>query len=168
MSIPLGNGQFMWEPKMEARVLQSLVLKRGDRVLEVGTGSGYLTALLASLAQQVVSVEIDPALKDEAERKLKAHGLENVVLRLGDAATAWEGEGNFDVIVLTGSTPVLPEGLLKRLIPGGRLFAFVGEGPAMRATMVHAAGPDAYRPFVLFESNVKPLANAARAESFVF
>ncbi|MDD4881110.1 MAG: protein-L-isoaspartate O-methyltransferase, partial [Gallionellaceae bacterium] len=115
MAIPLGNGEFMWEPKLEARVVQDLALKRSDRVLEVGTGSGYLTALLASLAMQVVSIEIDPALKEEAEKKLKAHGLENITLKVGDAARDWGADGSFDAIVLTGSTPVLPEAYLSRL-----------------------------------------------------
>jgi protein-L-isoaspartate(D-aspartate) O-methyltransferase len=168
MAIPLGNGESMWEPRLEARVLQSLEIKRADRVLEVGTGSGYLTALLASLATQVVSVEIDPALKDEADRKLKAHGLENVTLRVGDAARDWDGDGQFDVIVLTGSTPVLPEAYLKRLTPGGRLFAVVGEGRIMTATLTTCVAPGACRGTGLFETQVKALTNALEPERFEF
>lgn len=168
MAIPLGHGETMWEPKLEARVIQALTLKRGDRVLEVGSGSGYLTALLATLADRVVSVEIDPELKAEAESKLKAHGLQNVLLKVGDAARDWPEDGNFDVIVLTGSSPVLPEAYLTRLNAGGRLFAVVGEGPAMAATLVTCAGSGACQRKVLFETSVPALRNALQPERFEF
>ncbi|NCS66027.1 MAG: protein-L-isoaspartate O-methyltransferase [Hydrogenophilales bacterium CG03_land_8_20_14_0_80_62_28] len=168
MAIPLGNGEAMWEPKLEARVVQNLALKRTDRVLEVGAGSGYLTALLASLAAEVVSIEIDPELKETAEKTLKAHGLENVTVKLGDAARDWNADGRFDAIVLTGSSPVLPEAYLNRLNPGGRLFAVVGEGPAMAALLVTCAGPGACRREVLFETSVKALVHALEPERFVF
>lgn len=168
MAIPLGNGDAMWEPKLEARVLQAVAIKRSDRVLEVGTGSGYLTALMASLAMQVVSVEIDPALKDEADKKLKAHGLDNVTLKVGDAARDWDVDGKFDVIVLTGSTPVLPEAYLGRLNPGGRLFALVGEGNVMTATLVTCVAPGACRRASLFETRVNALVNALEPERFEF
>lgn len=168
MELPIGNGEFMWEPKMEARVVQALTIQPGDRVLEVGTGSGYVTALLASLAMQVISVEIDPELKDAAEKKLKAHGLANVTLKTGDAARDWAEDGMFEVILLTGSTPVLPEAYLKRLNPGGRLFAVVGEGPAMAATLVTCAAPGACRREVLFETCVKALRNAVEPARFEF
>jgi protein-L-isoaspartate(D-aspartate) O-methyltransferase len=168
MAIPLGNGEFMWEPKLEARVLQALEIKRGDRVLEVGTGSGYLTALLASLAQQVISIEIDPALKDEAEKKLKAHGLENVTVKVGDAARDWSGDGKFDVIILTGATPMLPEAYLGRLNPGGRLFAIVGEGTVQTATLVTCVAAGACQRAGLFEIRVKALANVLEPERFEF
>lgn len=168
MAIPLGNGEFMWEPKLEARAVQILALKRGDRVLEVGTGSGYLTALLASLASQVVSVEIDPELKDAAEKKLKAHGLENIVLKVGDAARDWDADGKFDAIVLTGSSPVLPEAYIGRLNPGGRLFVVVGEGAVMTATVVTCVAPGACQRIGLFETKVKALVNALEPERFEF
>lgn len=168
MEIPLGDGEFMWPPKLEARVLQTLGLKRTDRVLEVGSGSGYFTALLASLAMQVVSVEINTGLREEAEKKIKAHGLANVAFRDGDAARDWVADGLFDVIVLTGSTPVLPEAYLARLAPAGRLFAIVGEGPAMRATLVTAMGHGQYRTDLPFETAVAPLAHALEPERFVF
>jgi len=167
-TIPLGEGEAMWEPKLEARVLQSLAIQRGDRILEVGTGSGYLTALLANLAMHVVSIDIVPAFRDEAEKKLKAHGLENVTLKTGDAARDWAEDGRFDVILLTGSSPVLPEAYLSRLNPGGRLFVIVGEGPAMQAKLVTRMGQDAFRTDVLFETNVKALVHALEPERFVF
>lgn len=167
-AIPLGHGESMWEPKVEARVLQALAIKPNERALEVGTGSGYLTALLANLAMQVVSVESVPEFRDEAEKKLKAHGLENVVVKTGDAAQDWAADGQFDVIILTGSTPVLPAAYLARLNPGGRLFAIVGEGPAMQARLVTKMGQTASRTDVLFETSVKSLAHALEPERFVF
>lgn len=168
MAIPLGNGQSMWEPKLEARVVQTLALKRTDRVLEIGTGSGYLTALLASLAGQVVSVEIDAALKDEAEKKLKAHGIENASLRAGDGARDWDMDGKFDAIVLTGATPVLPEAYLGRLNPGGRLFAVVGSGAIQTATLVTCATAGACQRQGLFETRVPALDHALEPERFEF
>lgn len=168
MEIPLGHGEAMWYPKVEARVLQALALKRSDRVLEVGTGSGYLTALMAAQAMQVVSVEIHPDLKDSAEAKLKAHGFANVTVKRGDAARDWGEDGRFDVIVLTGSTPVLPEAFFKRLNPGGRLFAVVGESPVMQAQLITCLDEQARRTDVLFETELKPLVNALEPERFEF
>ncbi len=168
MAIPLGNGDAMWEPKLEARVLQALEVKRTDRVLEVGTGSAYFTALLAALAMQVISIEIDPELKDQADKKLKAHGLENVTVKTGDAARDWDVDGKFDVIVLTGSTPVLPEAYLDRLNPGGRLFALVGEANVMTATLVTCVNAGACQRSGLFETRVKALAHALEPARFEF
>lgn len=168
MGLPLGGGAIMWPPRLEGRVLQALQLQRSDRVLEVGTGSGYLTALLASLAMQVVSVEIDAELSEEAGRKLKAHGLSNVTLKTGDAARDWVEDGKFDVIVLTGSSPVLPEAFVDRLNPGGRLFVVVGEGSAMAATLVTCARPGVCRRQVLFETSVPALVNALEPSRFTF
>jgi protein-L-isoaspartate(D-aspartate) O-methyltransferase len=168
MEIPLGHGESMWFPKLEARVLQVLAIKCTERVLEVGTGSGYLTALLAAQAMQVVSVERVRELRESAEAKLKAHGYANVLLKAGDAARDWTEDGQFDVIVLTGSTPVLPEAYLKRLNPGGRLFAVVGEDPVMEAQLVTCVTHGACATESLFETSVKPLANALEPERFVF
>ncbi len=168
MEIPLGHGEAMWYPKIEARVLQALAIKRTERVLEVGTGSGYLTALMAAQAMQVVSVEIYPDLKSSAEAKLKAHGLANVQVKTGDAARDWSEDGRFDVIVLTGATPVLPTAYLDRLHPGGRLFAVVGESPVMQAQLITHFGEHARRTDVLFETALKPLVNALAPERFVF
>jgi protein-L-isoaspartate(D-aspartate) O-methyltransferase len=168
MEIPIGHGEAMWYPKIEARVLQALALKRTDRVLEVGTGSGYLTALMAAQALQVVSVEIHPDLKETAEAKLKAHGFANVQVKLGDAARDWGEDGRFDTIVLTGSTPLLPEAYLDRLNPGGRLFAVVGEPPVMQARLVTCLNRAACRTDILFETVLKPLVNALQPERFVF
>ena len=122
MEIPLGEGQRMWAPKMEARVLQALALQRTERVLEVGTGSGYLTALLAHRAAQVYSVEILPSLAEFGRANLARHGRTHVTVEVGDAACGYAKWAQYDVIVLTGSTPVVPQSLLDQVAAGGRLF----------------------------------------------
>jgi len=168
MEIPLGHGEAMLSPKMEARILQEIGLKKTDRVLEVGTGSGYMTALLAHQAGHVFSVEIVPEFKAEAERKLKAHELNNVTLDVGDAARGWGKHGPYDAIVLTGSVPVLPQEFLKSLKVGGRLFAIVGDAPAMEAQLVTCVAEGVFNAVVLFETCVAPLKNALQPERFVF
>ncbi len=168
MEIPIGHGQTMLAPKLEARMLQELRVKPTDKVLEVGTGSGYMTALLASLARHVYSVEIVPELKSEADARLNAHGFDNVTLEVGDAARGWLQHAPYDVIVLTGSTPVLAEGFANSLNAGGRLLAIVGEAPVMKARLVRAIQPGIYETRDLFETCIAPLANAPQPERFVF
>ena len=168
MEIPLGEGELMWAPKIEARALQALQLRGQDRVLEVGTGSGYFAALMAHQANVVISVELRADLKSEAERKFKVHGLNNIQSRLGDAALDWSEDGGFDAIVLTGSTPLLPDAYLNRLSPGGRLFAIIGEGDAMEATLVTCLAPATFRTDRLFETRVPMLKNAPQPERFIF
>ena len=164
----VNGGERMWQPKLEARVLQELALKKTDRVLEVGTGSGYLTALMAHRAAEVCSVEIKPALAAFGRRNLAAHGADNVLLQIGDAARGWGANAPYDAIVLTGSTPVLPLAFLEQLNPGGRLFAVVGEAPAMRARLVTCTAPGATRSVDLFETVIRPLANAEQPPRFRF
>ena len=163
-----GSGERMWQPKLEARVLQELAIRKTDQVLEVGTGSGYLTALMAHRAAQVCSVELKPALAAFGRRNLERFGVDNVVLETGDAARGWPGHAPYDVIVLTGSTPVLPLAFLEQLAPGGRLFAVVGEAPAMRARLVTCTAPGATRSVDLFETVIRPLANAEQPPRFHF
>src|SRR5690242_15985944 len=135
MELPIGGGEKMWAPKTEARVLQELAVKRTDRVLEVGTGSGYLTALLAHRAAQVLSVEINPTLAAFGRANLERHGVDNVILETGDAARGYPARAPYDVVVLTGSLPLLPRAFLDSLAPGARLFAVVGEPPVMTARL---------------------------------
>ena len=168
MEIPLGLGQAMWTPKLEARVIQELAIRPTDRVLEVGTGSGYLTALLAATAAEVVSIDIVPAFTETAQTRLQAHGIDNVSLASGDASRDWPDEAGFDIIVLTGSTPLLSEAFSQRLRVGGRLFAIVGEAPVMQAQLVTCTAPGATRSVVLFETSVAPLLNAPHPTPFVF
>ncbi len=168
LEIPIGEGQRMWQPKMEARVLQELAVHKTDRVLEIGTGTGYFTALLARRAHHVFSVEINPSLKELGARALKAHDIDNVTLELGDAAQGWSQHGPYDVIVLTGSTPVLAEGFLDQLKSGGRLFAIVGDAPVMSARLITCTIPGSYVSTDLFETSFPALINAPQPERFKF
>lgn len=166
IEIPLGHGAYMWQPKLEARVLQALQVRGGDEVLEIGSGSGYLAALLSRLASRVTTVEIVPELHAFATRNLDAHQVNNVKVELGDGARGWKG--TYDVIVLTGSVPVLPDTFRDALKPGGRLFAIVGDAPAMQARLIVREASGALVNTDLFETNVAPLQNALQPERFVF
>jgi protein-L-isoaspartate(D-aspartate) O-methyltransferase len=168
IEIPLGDGERMWTPKIEARVLQELGVKQMERALEVGTGSGYFAALLARLAQHVTSVEINPRLRTFGEQNLQRQGTDNVTVELGDAAQGWGAHAPYDIIVLTGSTPVLPQALLAQLKTGGRLFAIVGDAPVMEARLVTRAAGNALRSVDLFETSFPPLRNAAQPQRFSF
>jgi protein-L-isoaspartate(D-aspartate) O-methyltransferase len=172
MEVPIEEGvrggARMWQPKMEARVLQELAVHKTDRALEIGTGSGYFTALLSHRAAHVVSVEIKPALAAFGRSNLERHGADNVTLEIGDAARGWPSHAPYDVIVLTGSTPILPKNLVDQLAPGGRLFAVVGEAPAMTARLVVATVPGAWRSSDLFETVIAPLVNAEPLPRFRF
>ena len=168
MEIPLGYGEVMLAPKMEARILQELQVRKGDRILEVGSGSGYMTALLAKKGDHVYSIEIVPELKIFAEKNLQSHNIENVTLEKGDASHGWSRQGPYDVIVLTGSTPVLPDMFQKSLVAGGRLFAVVGEAPMMKAVLVTCVEEGVYSTVGLFETSIPPLRNAQKTKQFVF
>jgi protein-L-isoaspartate(D-aspartate) O-methyltransferase len=168
LEIPLGRGERMLQPKLEARMLQEVAPKADDAVLEVGTGSGYMTALLASLARHVYSVEIIPEFSSAADAKLRAHGVSNVTLEVGDAAGGWERHAPYDAIVLTGSVPILPPAFQASLKPGGRLLAVVGEPPVMEAKLVTCVAADACRSEDLFETCIPMLRNARQPERFVF
>ncbi|QOJ24830.1 MAG: protein-L-isoaspartate O-methyltransferase [Gammaproteobacteria bacterium] len=168
MEIPLGHDQVMLTPKMEARILQELHIKKTDKILEVGSGSGYMTALLADRGAHVYSVEIIPELKTMAENNLKAHNITNVTIEQGDAARGWAKHEPYDVIVLTASTPVLPDAFQNSLNPGGRLFAIVGEDPVMEAVLVTCTAPGEFTTTTLFETSTAPLINAQQPVRFTF
>ena len=168
LEIPIGQGEHMWQPKMEARILQELALKPSDRVLEIGTGCGYLAALLAHRGQHVYSVERRPELKSSGEANLRRAGVANVTVELGDGAGGWTGHAPYDVIVLTGSTPVLPPQFLQQLQVGARLFAVVGNPPVRAARLITCAGEGVYNSIDLFETSIAPLANALAGERFSF
>ena len=171
MEIPIGEGEKMWAPKIEARVLQELAPKRSDRVLEIGTGSGYLTALLAHRAAHVTSVEIKPALAAFGRANIARHGVDNVTLEIGDGARGYAKGGPYDIVVLTGSVPMLPRSLLESLAPGGRAFAVIGEAPLMAASIVSCTArgaPRSYRTTALFETMIAPLANCEQPSRFAF
>lgn len=168
MEIPLGYGQVMLAPKAEARILQALKIQKTDKVLEIGSGSGYMTALLAEKGGHIYSVEIVPELESMAAKNLKAYNINNVTLEQGDAAQGWTKHAPYDVIVLTGSTPVLPEVFKQSLNIGGRLFAIVGEDPVMQALLITRKGLDEFITDPLFETVTVPLINAQQSEKFVF
>jgi protein-L-isoaspartate(D-aspartate) O-methyltransferase len=167
MQIPLDHSQAMMEPRLEARLVQALELTPADNVLEIGTGSGYVTALLASLGGHVTSVEIFEDLSREAGGKLAVHGIDNVTLQVGDAARGWEG-GPWDAIILTGSVPVLPEAFRRALTVGGRLVAVVGKPPVMEAKLVRRASETVWEESSEFDTEVAPLLNCEEPSAFVF
>lgn len=167
MEIPLSHGAAMWHPKLEARTVQELHLTRNDHVLEVGTGSGYLTALLSALSGHVTSVEIEPELSVLAQQNLLPYRRNNITFETGDASHGW-GNSRYDTIVLTGSTPVLPAAFQNSLNVGGRLFAIVGDAPNMEAKLITRVAPDAFEIVNIMETCVAPLRNAEQPSRFVF
>ncbi len=168
LEIPIGLGETMLAPKLEARMLQEVAVNPHDRVLEVGTGSGYMTALLASQGAHVYSVDIVDAFLHLAGERLARQGLANVTLEKGDAARGWDQHGPYDVIVLTGSVPLLADAFAQSLSPGGRLFAVVGEAPVMEARLITCAGPGAFSSASLFETCIPALRNAPQRTRFSF
>jgi protein-L-isoaspartate(D-aspartate) O-methyltransferase len=168
LELPLGHGESMMPPKMEARILQEVGVQPHEEVYEVGTGSGYLTALLARRARHVTSAEIHADLARRAAANLRAAKIDNVTLLQGDSARAPLAESAFDVIVLTGSTPILPQAFLERMKTGGRLFAIVGDPPAMKAMLVRQPVPGSFQRRELFETVLKPLVNCAQPARFRF
>ena len=168
INIPLGHGEVMMKPIMEARLLQAMDVQANEKVLEIGTGSGYFTALLAKLGNQVDSVEIEPAFIGPAQTRLDDHGIRNITLSEGDGARGWEEGGNYDVIAITGSLPSLPESYRQKLTVGGRLIAILGTAPVMEATLVTRISEDQWSSEALFETELPPLKNAEQVQEFVF
>ena len=167
VAIPLGHGEFMMKPNVEARLLQALAVQPTDHVLEVGTGSGYLTACLGRLATNVVSVDIIPEFTEAARNKLRAHGFNNIVLHSGDASQGW-GTHRFNVIALTGSVATVSDEWRQSLSLGGRLFVVAGKPPALQALLITRAGEREWVQESLFETDLAPLRNAAPIQKFVF
>jgi protein-L-isoaspartate(D-aspartate) O-methyltransferase len=165
-TIPLGDEQVMMPPRVEARILQALNIQADETVLEVGTGSGYVTALLASLAEHVYSVDINTEMTRTAGEKLADHGIINVVLETGDAARGWDAHAPYDVIVLTGSLPLLPDNFKQALTVGGRLLAIVGDTPAMDVVLITRVGESEWTQETLFETDLPPLINAPEPDRF--
>lgn len=169
MEIPLGQGEHMMRPILEGRLLQALDLHATDKGLEIGTGSGYLSALMASCIQQLTSVEIHRSLSEKAGQRLHAQAITNVSLVVGDAAQGWgDGKELYDVIAVTGSLPVMPEALPKLLNRGGRLFAIVGQSPIMEAVLITRVADADWQQETLFETDLTALQNVQEAENFVF
>jgi protein-L-isoaspartate(D-aspartate) O-methyltransferase len=168
MELPLGSGQVMLAPKIEAKVLQELGIKKTDKVLEIGTGSGYMAALLAAHADHVVTVECRPELAEFAQKNLEQAGITNVSVEVGDGAKGWSQRGPYDAIVVSGSVPAVPDALLKQLRVGGRLSIVVGEAPAMEAQLITCTADGIYNTVNLFETVIPALDGLPVKSSFTF
>ena len=166
--VPLPCGQSMLEPKVEARLLQELAVLRHERVLEIGTGSGYMAALLAHQAQQVISLEIQPELARMATDNLRRASILNVQVREADGARGLPAEGPFDVIVLSGSVADVPLALLNQLKVGGRLVAVVGQLPVMRAVLTTRSSEAGFGRVDLFDTVAPRLSGFDEPSRFTF
>jgi protein-L-isoaspartate(D-aspartate) O-methyltransferase len=168
IEVPLGHGATMLKPFVEAHALQAVALRKHEKVLEIGTGSGYMAALLAAHADHVWSVEIVPELAQAARDNLQRQGVLNVSVESGDGARGLPAQAPYDVIMVSASLPHVPPELLAQLKVGGRLFAIVGSAPAMTAQLVTRETEAAFRTVGLFETVAAPLKNAAAEPAFVF
>lgn len=168
IEIPLGGGQKMMFPRVEGRLLQALDIQSEEAVLEIGTGSGYLTACLARMGGSVISQEINPEFTEQARTKLAELGIENVQLRTTDSLNDDVESGPFDAIAVTGSLPSIPDNLKQRLAIGGRMFIVTGDAPAMTAYLVIRQGENEWQTEALFETDIERLINAPVIKKFEF
>ncbi len=170
MEIPTGSahGQVMLAPRVQARLVQDLGVQKTDKVLEIGTGTGFTAALLAHQAAQVLSFEIDASLAAQASANLKKAGIQNVTVRQADGSQGAAADGPFDVILLSGSVAEVPRGLLEQLSVGGRLAAIVGEEPMMRATLITRTGQNSFVTAQPWDANAPRLLGFAEPSAFHF
>ena len=167
-SIPLGNGAAMLTPALEAKFVQALQLRKSDKVLEVGTGSGFMAALLGARSDHVYTVEIEPALAAKARENLQRECADNVTVIEGDGADGWPAQAPYDAIVLSGSVAQIPEALLEQLKVGGRLLAVVGDAPLMQARLVTCLADGQFQSVNLFETSIPRLRNVPERGKFYF
>lgn len=168
LEIPLAGGQVMLPPRLQARLVQDLALQATDKVLEIGTGSGYTTALMASQAQRVLSLEIDPAIAAAARANLQKANITNAEVRVADGVLGAAAQGPFDAILLGGSVHEVPQALLAQLKEGGRLIAIVGDEPIMHATLIERTGQAHYKTTELWDSVAPRLQNFPQPSAFKF
>ena len=166
--IPLAHGQVTMTPKVEARILQSVDIQKTDKVLEIGTGCAYLTAVIANMAKEVISIDIFPEFTKSAEEKLQKHGITNVTLETGDAISGFQPASPYDVIIVTGSLPVPDDCFQNQLAINGRLFVITGHSPVMDATLITRAGENEWAKEILFETDIPPLVGAKEPKKFQF
>lgn len=166
MPLPLGHNQCMMPPKLEARILQALSPQVDETVLEIGTGSGYFTALLARSCAHVYSVELHADLSEQAQLKLEEQNIHNVTLEVGDAAQGWSKHDRVDAIVITAALPVLPDPFRQDLKVGGRMIAIVGDSPNMEVQLIRRTGERDWTTENLFETDMPCLNNARQPERF--
>lgn len=166
MPLPLGHGEVMLKPVVAGRILQGVLAQPGESVLEIGTGSGYLTACLAQLCANVTSIEQHDDLADAARERLQRVSVSNARVETAEAIHGWRSDQQFDLVVLTGAVWQIPATLLQRVKPGGRLFAIVGESPAMQAQLHQNDGADIWTVANLFETDVPYLTHAQPPQRF--
>lgn len=168
IELPIGHGQTMLSPKVEGRILQALALKKTDKVLVIGAGSGYLTALIACQAEKVVALEINADLAKHAEQRVLNQGIKNTRFHVADGVQGLMSDAPFDVIVFAGALELRPTNVEVQLNIGGRLFAVVGHAPIMQATLVTRVSEAGFKRDVLFETTLPYLSNAPQSEKFSF
>ena len=167
--IPLPHGENMLAPKIEARILQAVAVKKHEQVLEIGSGCGYMAALLAHRGRHVTTVEINPEIKAMAEKNLAAQGITNVSVAQGNGAQGWaKGMEPYDVIVVSGALPVVPDSILQQVKVGGRIAVIVGEAPVMTAQLITRTGNREFQTENLFETNIRLLHEASTPSKFTF
>lgn len=166
-AIPLAHGEHMMTPTLEGRLLQALLLDGDENILEIGTGSGFVTACLATLGAHVTSIDIHADFVDSAEHKLADAGIENVELMHMDA-TQELPEGHFDAIAVTGSIQSFDPRLVDSLSPQGRLFVVIGDSPAMEAKLIERTDEHDWQTLSLFETDLAPLVHGAKPRQFSF
>ena len=166
MALPIGHGETMMKPTIEGRLLQALELDSDDRVLEIGTGSGFMTACLARLAGAVTSIEIHADLAEAARARVAASGAKNVRIEVAEAMLGFDTAERFDAVVVTGAVYSLPDRLRAWVAPAGRLFAIVGESPAMQAMLYTRADASHWREESLFETDLAYLKHAEPPRRF--
>jgi protein-L-isoaspartate(D-aspartate) O-methyltransferase len=170
--IPIGHYEgrtsHMLNPVIEGRLLQSLAIGEDDTVLQIGTGTGYVTACLATLARHVDSVDINPDMTALAEKNLARSEIANVTLSTGDGSTRWEQKQFYDCIAIMGSLPAIPDFYKKALKEGGRMFVVIGDAPVMKALLVTRISKNEWTMDELFETCIDPLINAEKPAQFVF
>jgi protein-L-isoaspartate(D-aspartate) O-methyltransferase len=168
LEIPLPGGERMLAPRVEARVLQELAVHKGETVLEIGAGSGYMAALLAHRGRSVTTVEISPELAALAKQNLAANGVTNAEVIEGDGTRGWTDGAPYDVICVSGGLPVMPQEFLEQLKVGGRIAAFVGSAPVMKAQIITRVDEKQFRVSDIFETLIAPLKNAVHPSLFKF
>ena len=168
LCLPLGHGEIMMKPVVEGRVLQALALLPSERVLEIGTGSGYLCGCLAGLSAHVTSLDIHGDFTAAAGQRLRDAGIANTTLLTAEAVLAWQPAEKFDAIVVTGAVAQIPDRWLTWLAPSARLLVIRGQSPVQQATLITVAGAETSREETLFETDLPYLLHAEPARVFVF
>lgn len=172
IEIPIGrdvaSGQTMLSPKLEGRILQALSVDKAHHVLHIGTGSGYMAALLAGLAKQVISVDINAEISAKAAENLTQENIQNVTLMVADGANGLPNQSPFDLIVYTASASIEPIKVRYQLANGGKLFVVLGTGPAMQATLIQRLSDTVFKQDVLFETYIPELVNGPKVSNFEF